>query len=387
MTAVPLLTVAELSSERVGRFEGERLFVATGSVDSRGNFTPEIVSYADKPSRADLVVRPGDVCFARMAATDKAFTIGTEAADLILSTGFAALRPDLDRVEPRFLMHWLRTPRFQGQKDRLCTGATQRAITNDKIAQLSVPLPSLREQRRLAAILDRAEDLREQRRRALAMIGTLEKAAFVAFFGDPVANVNRLPQVPLTELGQLERGVSRHRPRNDPRLLGGPYPFVQTGDVANAGSYITTYSYTYSEFGLAQSRLWPVGTLCITIAANIAKTGILTFEACFPDSVVGFTADAATTTYVRVWLGFLQKTLEASAPQSAQKNINLAVLRSLPVPVPDAQLLARFKTVVDEIEKTRTASQRGLVLTERLVSAAQEQAFDVSDPDVAGEAV
>ncbi|HRA89425.1 MAG TPA: hypothetical protein PK992_15175, partial [Planctomycetaceae bacterium] len=82
------------------------------------------------------------------------------------------------------------------------------------------------------------------------------------------------------------------------------------------------------DIGLRQSKMWPAGTLCITIAANIAKTGILTFDACFPDSVVGFRADdPATVEYVRVWLSFLQKALEDSAPESAQKNINLAILR------------------------------------------------------------
>src|SRR5690606_38147340 len=94
--------------------------------------------------------------------------------------------------------------------------------------------------------------------------------------------------VPLCELGNLDRGVSKHRPRNEPALLGGPYPLVQTGDVANSEGYIQNHLSTYTELGLKQSKLWPAGTLCITIAANIANTGILTYDACFPDSVVGF---------------------------------------------------------------------------------------------------
>ena len=79
----------------------------------------------------------------------------------------------------------------------------------------------------------------------------------------------------LNELGLLARGRSRHRPRDAAHLYDGPYPFIQTGDVKQAGLYITEYEQTYSEAGLEQSRLWPSGTLCITIAANIADTGIL----------------------------------------------------------------------------------------------------------------
>jgi len=91
------------------------------------------------------------------------------------------------------------------------------------------------------------------------------------------------------------RGKSKHRPRNDERLYGGDIPFIQTGDIRNASHIITQYSQTYSEVGLKQSKLWPRGTLCITIAANIAETSILGFDACFPDSVIGFVADPKKT--------------------------------------------------------------------------------------------
>ena len=95
----------------------------------------------------------------------------------------------------------------------------------------------------------------------------------------------------LDELGSVSRGRSRHRPRDAAHLYGGPHPFIQTGDVKHAGLYITGFSQTYTEAGLQQSRLWPIGTLCITIAANIADTAILGIDACFPDSVIGFIAD------------------------------------------------------------------------------------------------
>ena len=95
----------------------------------------------------------------------------------------------------------------------------------------------------------------------------------------------------LDELGHVARGRSRHRPRDAEHLYGGPHPFVQTGDIKHASLYLTDYTQTYSEAGLAQSKMWPIGTPCITIAANIAETAILGIEACFPDSVIGFVAD------------------------------------------------------------------------------------------------
>src|SRR3954463_8184492 len=93
--------------------------------------------------------------------------------------------------------------------------------------------------------------------------------------------------IPLDELGTVSRGRSRHRPRDAAHLYGGPYPFIQTGDIKQSNGRITRHRQTYSHEGLAQSRLWPKDTMVITIAANIAETAILTYPACFPDSVVG----------------------------------------------------------------------------------------------------
>jgi type I restriction enzyme S subunit len=173
-------------------------------------------------------------------------------------------------------------------------------------------------------------------------------------FGDPVYNPNRLPTKPLAELGSLDRGRSKHRPRNDTKLLGGPYPLIQTGEVSNAGLYITEYQNTYSELGLQQSKMWNAGTLCITIAANIAQTAILTFNACFPDSVVGFIpSDEIDAIYMHYWFSFFQKILDEQAPQVAQKNINLKILSELQVTIPSKEAQQEFVAFVKQTDKSK----------------------------------
>lgn len=157
----------------------------------------------------------------------------------------------------------------------------------------------------------------------------------------PKADISLLPQIPsnwvwstITQLGELNRGKSKHRPRNDPSLYGGDYPFVQTGDVRASDGLLTTYKQTYSDKGLSQSRLWPVGTMCITIAANIAETAILGIEACFPDSVVGFIPQNKNVSveYIEFFFRTAKEDLDRYAPATAQKNINLAILETVSVP-------------------------------------------------------
>lgn len=182
----------------------------------------------------------------------------------------------------------------------------------------------------------------------------LVKSQFIEMFGDPVKNPQRYAVRKLADLGELNRGVSKARPRNTPDLLGGSYPLMQTGEVTAAQLYIDSYENTYSEKGLAQSKMWPKGTLCIKIAANIAQTAILAIDACFPDSVVGFIlGDEVTQIYMHYWFSFFQKILDEQAPQVAQKNINLKILSNLDVMVPPLELQKKFEDFVKQSDKSK----------------------------------
>ena len=191
------------------------------------------------------------------------------------------------------------------------------------------------------------------------------------------------------EAGIFQRGKSKHRPRNDPRLFdGGDIPLVQTGDVARSkhnAFQIETCTGYYNEIGLAQSRLWPEGTMCITIAANIAETGFLTFPACIPDSVVSFTpaVKGKTPQFLRMFIDLTRTAIEKFAPATAQKNINLEIIGELMLPFPPISeqsaivervesLLTTCRALEAEIEHSRTHAAHLLqaVLKEAFAPAA-----------------
>ena len=213
------------------------------------------------------------------------------------------------------------------------------------------------------------------------------KAANLSLLGSEA--LAKLPPLPegyaytyLANLGELGRGKSKHRPRNAPELFGGPYPFIQTGEVKAAGRIIREYSQTYSELGLEQSKLWPEGTLCITIAANIAETAFLGFDGCFPDSIVGFTAAKTLVVpeYVELFIKSVRTRIEAYAPATAQKNINLTTLESLVVPLCSLEeqraLVNQLEAVLSVIDDQRVAIDNQLLKVNALRQSVLKEAFN-----------
>ena len=184
------------------------------------------------------------------------------------------------------------------------------------------------------------------------------------------------------ELGQFGRGKSKHRPRNDSILFeGGSHRLIQTGDVARSQGSIKTYTNKYNEVGLAQSFKWPAGTMCITIAANIADSGILSFDACFPDSVVGFRPASffENARYFEYFIRTAKESLLEFAPATAQKNINLEILISVLIPLPPLNEQRRIVAKVDELmalcDQLEASLSTGEDHRRRLLEALLQQAL------------
>ena len=181
----------------------------------------------------------------------------------------------------------------------------------------------------------------------------------------------------LDQLGEVSRGRSKHRPRNDPSLFGGDYPFIQTADVKAANFYITEYDTTYNEKGLAQSKLWHPGTLCITIAANIADTGILAMDACFPDSVMGFLPyeGVADVRFVKYCFDILQQNCKKISQGAAQDNLSWEKLSTILFPAPPIEVQKRIADMLSAYDDLIENNQKQIKLLEEAAQRLYKEWF------------
>ena len=184
-------------------------------------------------------------------------------------------------------------------------------------------------------------------------------------------------KVSLSEMGIVSRGKSKHRPRNDTRLYGGRYPFIQTGDIGAAGLYVTDYSQTYNEEGLVQSKLWEKNTLCITIAANIADTALLAFPACFPDSIMGFVPhkDVANVKYVKYCFDILKKDCQQISQGTAQDNLSWKKLSTIKFPCPPLEVQNRIATILSRYDSLIENYQKQIKLLEEAAQRLYKEWF------------
>lgn len=300
----------------------------------------------------------------------------------ILSSTMAKLRITRPSIESEYLRLFLLMV-----VDDLRAGKVGVAIPHldrDDLYGMVLPIPPVAEQRRIVSIVNEAIDgisaARTNAERGCQKSVELFDSHLQALFHAKGADwcQKRLPDVATT----FARGKSRHRPRNDPSLYNGSYPFIQTGDISNADHWLTDYTQTYSERGLAQSRMWPKGTVCIAIVgATVGESAILGFDACFPDSVIGIVTDdrLADSEYVEFLLQAYKAILKEKGKGTARDNINLGCFEHQLFPFPAIQeqqrIVKQLNAINAQLQHQKVFCERKLAALDELKASLLHQAF------------
>lgn len=274
---------------------------------------------------------------------------------ICIGRGLAAIKAG-DKIDNYFLFYELLSKQNEIKGNE---GAVFPSINKSQIENIQFQFPSLDEQKRIVAILDEAFERIDQAIRNTEKNLVNARELFESYLNKIFTQKgDDWEEKTFKEISlQFGRGKSKHRPRNDKKLYGGHYPFIQTGDIRNSNHLITSYSQTYNEVGLAQSKLWEKGTVCITIAANIAETGVLDFPACIPDSVIGLVVDPnkANNMFVEYLLQEFKLILQAKGKGSAQDNINMGTFEDLTFPFPS---INEQEKIVEELNFLSLETQR-----------------------------
>ena len=328
----------------------------------------------------------GDLVFSSSGTIGKIARIRRQDLPLMLNTSTIRFRSRDESVAAiDYVKVFLGTEQFSKQHRHQSQGSAQVNLGPTHLQLMFLPLPPLPEQRKIASILTTVDRLIEQTEALIEKYRRVKQGMMADLLSRGVDEHGKLrptqkqaPQLyKQSELGwipkewevgrldsvaEVNRGKFTARPRNDPKFYGGEFPFIQTGDVAGSvGVHLWSFSQTLNALGTTVSKEFGAGTILVTIAANIADTAILGVPMYLPDSVVGVVVNQTQSVrFIELCIRSKKQHLNALAPQTAQKNINLEDLRPLLIPIPDQREQIRVSERYESLTQQITQEQDSL---------------------------
>lgn len=290
-------------------------------------------------------IAEGDVIITKDSESPYDIAVPAYVAETIENTlcGYHLTHIRPESLIGKYLFRLFQCSKFNAQFTVGANGVTRFGLPQYVVSNAAIPLPPLPEQEAIARFLDhktaQIDALIAKKEALLARLADKRTALIsqaVTQGLDPTvpmrdSGIEWLGEIPehweikkAKYLTDILRGKFTHRPRNDPRLYDGEYPFIQTGDVASADMYIRSYSQTLNDEGFKVSKQFPHGTLVMTIAANIGDIAILNFAACFPDSIVGFVPKPSVDLFYLYYMFVaMRQQLLLTAVLNTQLNLNV----------------------------------------------------------------
>lgn len=276
---------------------------------------------------------------------------------LATAGGFISiLRADDKKIDRRYLYHWFNSDRTQIQA-RNC-GRQTTNISNmdlDRALSLKIPLPPLSEQKRIADILDKADELRQKRQQSIEKLDELLQATFIDMFGDPVTNPKGWDVEKLDNLMTIVRGGS---PRPIEKFLGGDYPWIKIGDATKGDDlYISKTKESITEAGLKKTRLLPEGSLIFAnCGVSLGFARILKIQGCIHDGWLAFQnidEERVNKIFLLKALNSVTQFFRDTAPDGTQPNLNTAIMKEFKLIIPPMIEQLKFEQIVYSINEQK----------------------------------
>lgn len=379
--------VKEIAKEQSANYE--RLALTLGGVIKR----PKDDSDGLQPKEFDSyqILRENDFVFKMIDLQNVSTSrVGLSPYTGLVSPAYIRFTPKNEGQYSQFVYYYLMCLYYNQVFNNLGGNGVRSALSAKDMGEFVIPFPDAAEQKKICALLDekfahvdslianvqaQIEKLKAYKQSLITEVVTKGLDPNAPMKDSGVDWIGQVPMhwhiVKLKYITEISRGLFNHRPRNDPSLYGGKYPFIQTGDVARAQKFITSYSQTLNERGKEVSKLFPKGTMTMTIAANVGDVAILGFDAYFPDSVVGFTVRKDyNEDYVYYLFQALKESFIRASIVSTQLNLNIE--RSKEILAPTTYNICEQKAIADFLNDRCSQIEQLISLKESKIEKLQQ---------------
>jgi len=383
---VQILRVVEIINDNVNQYEGLRPFLSTGDLNISTVTNLEDHSFIDKPSRANQNVKEGDILLARMQGTVKVKIIRKNETNIIVSTGFLVLRKKKN-IDENYLYHIFKSQFFQTEKDKLCTGATQKAINNANFAKLQIILPPLPQQQKIAAILDAADELRQKDKALVAKYDELTQALFLDMFGDTWKNpkgwvLKNVEDVAANEKNSIKAGPFGSSLKKEFYVEKG-YKIYGQEQVIKDNLDFGNYYINEKKYKELESCKIKEGDILISLVGTYGKISIVPEK--YEEGIINPRLMKISPNNKIIRPNFLKILLQSDGAMMQLKNfsrggtmdiINVGIVRKITIPLPPIKLQDQFAERVKAIEEQKSIAQASALKSEELFNSLLQKAFN-----------
>lgn len=379
MKKLKLIDIAPYSGKRVQPFDGLKRYMSTG--DLKGdNLSFEDVTYKNKPSRADIVVSEGDILFAKMTNTNKALQIDKEHDGIIVSTGFSVHRPLENKLVGEYFLHFLKHNSFQRQKNKLCTGAIQSAISNSGIEKIHIPVPDYDDQLHIVYLLNKAEKLIYQRKESIHLLDDFLKYTFLEMFSDPIANKKKWKSLQVSEYGEARLG----KMLDGKKIIGNNLkPYLRNSNVLWFGFKLDDLlEMDFDEKDRVEFSLRK-GDILMCEGGEIGRCAIWRdeLEECYFQKAIHrirLNKDIALPEYFvyMFWLYTMNGGLNKYMGAATISHLTGEKLKKMKLPIPPIELQTQFTQIVEKTEDLKIQYQKSLQELVNLYGSLSQKAFN-----------
>lgn len=338
------------------KFHGTKKYISTGAVATTEIDESEVVevTYEDRPSRANLSAEAGDILFAKMQGTRKTLLLDSETEKNIYSTGFYAVRANPEVITTECLYYLIDSELFLAQKDKNCSGATQKAITNGGMAKIEISVPPLSEQGILVDKLKHLTQLIADKKKQLNLFDEIIKSRFIELFGNYDLTHPQESWAPIKEVGTVVGGAT---PKTDhDEYWGGSYRWITPAELDADSGYIYDSVRKLTKAGVESCSLqeMPVGTVILSSRAPIGKVAIAgnTFY-CNQGFKNIICKEGITPRYLYTVLLLNVEYLNSLGRGATFKEISKGIVESIRIPVPSMELQEQFAAFVEQTDKSK----------------------------------
>jgi type I restriction enzyme, S subunit len=333
-------------------------YIDLSSIDKEKKLIHEvtIVLPNEAPSRARQLVQENDILVSTVRPNlNGVAMVEPEYDGATASTGYCVLRPNPEKIIPSFLFHWVKTPHFISEMTRNSTGANYPAVSDKTVKEHLISLPPIDEQKRIAAILDKANGIKSATQHSTEIRNGFIKSIFLEMFGDPRVQSN-YTRKKFSEVAKIMTGATPST--NHPEYYGGDVPFVKPPDLCGQVIYKAISSLTSQ--GASKVRLIPKNSVMVSCIGILGKTALTGTSLCTNQQINSliFNEEIIRPLFGFHYCSFIGELLDSMAPATTVPLVNKSRFSEIEIPMPPMELQLQFEKICIEFGSNITHNEQ-----------------------------